>query len=101
MEYKSFGEYLKSLPENTVFRLWEKKQIFTPYEQAEKFTDQSIFVNDVCDYVIIKDVINLPDGDLLLTVSDTEINSDYMQFYKLSEIALAKAGDDSISNLFF
>ena len=94
MEYKSFGEYLKTLPSNTVFRLWEYKRMFTPYEQAEKFIDQSIYKDEICDYVIIKDVINLPNGDLLLAMTYPNSDSKYISYYKLSEIALAKSESD-------
>ena len=91
--YKSFGEYLKTLPPTTVFRLWEKKQIFTPYEWEQKFTDQSLYENDICLYVCISDVIELPDGDLLLVTYDPALES-YLTYYKLSEISLAKSMED-------
>ena len=93
MTYNSFGDYLKSLPPNTIFRLWEYKRMFTPYEQAEQFIDQSIYKNEVCDYIIIKDVINLPDGDLLLAVSD-ECDSGIIDYYRLSDITLSKVDSD-------
>lgn len=94
MTYNSFGEYLQSLPPNTVFRLWEYKRMFTPYEQAEKFSDESLLVNDECDFIRILDVINLPDGDLFLATTEAWGDDKYISYYKLSEIALAKAEKD-------
>ena len=94
MQYNSFGEYLQSLPLNTVFRLWEYKRMFTPYEQAEKFSDESLLVNDECDFIRILDVINLPDGDLFLATTEAWSDDKYISYYKLSEIALAKAEKD-------
>lgn len=94
MQYNSFAEYLKSLPPNTVFRIWEYKRMFTPYEQAEKFSDESLYVSDECDFVKICDVINLPDGDLFLATADAYDNTGYICYYKLSEISLAKSDKD-------
>lgn len=96
MQYNSFGEYLKSLPADTVFRLWEYKRLFTPYEQARLYEDQSVLENDECFYVCIKDIINLPDGDILLATYSVESGGidDYITYYKLSNIALAKCEAD-------
>lgn len=94
MQYNSFGEYLQSLPPNTIFRLWEYKRMFTPYEQAEKFSDESLYVNDECDHVRILDVIALPDGDLLLAITYAYGDGKYISYYKLSEISLGKSEKD-------
>jgi len=94
MQYNSFGEYLQSLPPNTIFRLWEYKRMFTPYEQAEKFSDESLYVNDECDHVRILDVIALPDGDLLLATTYAYGDGKYISYYKLSEISLGKSEKD-------
>lgn len=94
MQYNSFAEYLQSLPPNTVFRLWEYKRMFTPYEQAEKFSDESLLVNDECDFIRILDVINLPDGDLFLATTGAWDDDKYIGYYKLSEIVLVKAEKD-------
>lgn len=96
MEYKTFYDYLKSLPENTIFRLWHKKWIFTPYEVDAKFTDQSLYIDSICSFIIIDDIINLPDGDLLLAVhSSSDDENTYTDYYKLSEISIAKVCNDN------
>lgn len=97
MQYNSFGEYLNSLPADTVFRLWEYKRLFTPYEQTRLYEDQSVLENDECFYVRIKDTINLPDGDILLatySVEGGDDSDDYITYYKLSNVALAKSETD-------
>lgn len=94
MTYNSFGDYLKSLPPDTIFRLWQYKRMFTPYEQEEKFMDESQYVNDECDFVKILDTINLPDGDLLLATTYAYGDGKYISYYKLSEISLNKSEKD-------
>lgn len=94
MQYNSFAEYLQSLPPDTVFRIWQYKRMFTPYEQEEKFSDESQYVDDECDYIRILDVITLPDGDLLLATTYAWGESSYISYYKLSEISLAKSEKD-------
>lgn len=94
MEHKSFGEYLKTLRENTVFRIWRYKKMFTPYEQDEKFSDQSVYEDEFAKRIVIDDVIELPDGDLLLAVHDWECESSYINYYKLSDISIAKSDSD-------
>ena len=94
MQYNSFAEYLKSLPPDTIFRLWQYKRMFTPYEQDEKFLDESQYVNVECDHIRILDVITLPDGDLLLATTYAYGNGKYISYYKLSEISLGKSERD-------
>ena len=94
MQYNSFGEYLQSLPPDTIFRLWEYKRMFTPYEQEQKFSDESLYINDKCDYIRILDVITLPDGDLLLATTYAYGDGKYISYYKLSEISLGKSEND-------
>ena len=95
MTYNSFGDYLKSLPPDTIFRVWVRKRIFTPYEQDSKFIGQSLYEDDIATHIIITDVISLPDGDLLLATYNSDDNDKgYITYYKLSEIDLAKADYD-------
>ena len=94
MNYDSFAAYLKSQPENTIFRLWKYIKVFTPYEQHQMFTDQSRFEDDFCEYVIIDDTINLPDGDILLKTHCPSNNPNYYCFYKLSDIQLEQSDKD-------
>jgi hypothetical protein len=68
--------------------------MFTPYEQEQKFSDESLLVNDECDHIRILDVITLPDGDLLLATTYAYGDGKYISYYKLSEISLGKSEKD-------
>ena len=92
--------WLSDVGEERVFRMWVFKKMFTPYEQDEKFSDESVYVDDICKYVMIKELIELPDGDLLIGFQDTDdIDSDnlYLKYYKLSEIRLDYCQNDNES----
>ena len=83
--------WLSDVGEERVFRMWVFKKMFTPYEQDEKFSDESVYVDDICKYVMIKELIELPDGDLFIGFQDADdADSDnlYLEYYKLSEIRL-------------
>ena len=80
--------WLSDVGEERVFRMWVFKKMFTPYEQDEKFSDESVYVDDICKYVMIKEIIELPDGDLLIGFQDTDNDNLYLEYYKLSEIRL-------------
>lgn len=90
-----FAKYLKSLPENTIFRLWRLKHIFTPFEQDVKDEYQSIYEDEVCKKVHILDALDLPDGDMLLAVHDIEHSDGYIEYFKLSNVELARTNKDN------
>ena len=80
--------WLSDVGDERVFRMWVFKKMFTPYEQDENFLDDSVYVDDTCKYVMIKELIELPDGDLLIGFQDTDSDNLYLEYYKLSEIRL-------------
>ena len=80
--------WLSDVGEERVFRMWIFKKMFTPYEQDEKFSDESVYVDDTCKFVMIKELIELPDGDLLIGFQDADSDNLYLEYYKLSEIRL-------------
>ena len=80
--------WLSDVGEERVFRMWVFKKMFTPYEQDKKFSDESVYEDDVCKYVMIKELIELPDGDLLIGFQDADSDNLYLEYYKLSEIRL-------------
>ena len=80
--------WLSDVGEERVFRMWVFKKMFTPYEQDEKFLDESVYVDDTCKFVMIKELIELPDGDLLIGFQDADSDNLYLEYYKLSEIRL-------------
>ena len=86
--------WLSDVGEDRVFRLWVFKKMFTPYEQDEKFSDESVYEDDVCKYVMIKELIELPDGDLLIGFQDADSDNLYLEYFKLSEIRLDYRPED-------
>jgi hypothetical protein len=77
-----------------VFRYWVYRRMFTPYEQEQKFTDETVFEDNHCSYGTIREAVELPDGDVLIgftdpfddTVPEGSLNIHYL---RLSEIRLA------------
>ena len=80
--------WLSDVGEERIFRIWIFKKMFTPYEQDEKFSDESVYVDDTCKFVMIKELIELPDGDLLIGFQDADSDIEYLEYLKLSEIRL-------------
>lgn len=80
--------WLSDEAEDRVFRMWIFKRMFTPYEQDEKFSDESIYEDDTCKFVMIKELIELADGDYLIGFQDVDRDDLYIEYYKLSEIRL-------------
>ena len=76
--------------------------MFTPYEQDEKFSDETMFENSECSFICIETVHDLPDGDLVLgvryiydEVGLNEPESEHIiEYFKFSEIRLAYIASD-------
>ena len=81
-----------------VYRYWIYKRMFTPYELDGKFVDESEFVTTACSFGMIREAIELPDGDILLGFIDPEDYNTgrdlYVAYHKLSEIKLAFSPSD-------
>lgn len=83
-----------------IYRYWVYKRMFTPEEQATKWEDQSIYEQDECEYGRIVEAVELPDGDILLGFidpyeSESSTAYGYINYHKLSEIALAYSPRDA------
>lgn len=57
---------------NTIFRMFEYKKIWTPYEMDQKFMDESEFKNDHSTLVKVKEAVTLPNGEILLKLRDVD-----------------------------
>lgn len=86
--------WLSDVGEERVFRMWVFKKMFTPYEQDEKFSDESVYVDDTCKFVMIKEIIELADGDYLIGFQDADSDNEYLEYFKLSEIRLDYRPED-------
>lgn len=96
--YKDLQEFLKD-KEGKIFRIWVFKRMFTPYEQEQKFSDDSLYEDSTASLVTIHEVIPLPDGDVLIGVRTIDFgDSDdkpYIEYYKLSELRINFNAEDS------
>ena len=105
--YYSFGDFdtwMHDVGEDRTFRMWVYKKMFTPYEQHVLSPVESEYDNDECYFVRIREVITLPDGNLLLGIQyvydeeDESATADNcsMEYYKLGEIHLAYFPSDNV-----
>ena len=94
-----------------IFRYCKYKKVFTPYEQDNKFIDESIFEDGgYVNFGYIRQGIELPDGDVLLKIEDTEAPDDLDEddiensaedkfrkfvYIKLSDISLEEYDSDN------
>lgn len=92
--FEDIKTFFKSI-ENRPIIYWVYKKMFTPYELDKKFMDESIYEDCHGTEGYIKEVILLPDNDILLGIArvfedseDNEYNY-FVDYYKLSEIRMA------------
>lgn len=100
--YTSFSDFLiKNEPR--IIRFWVYKRIFTPLEMDKKYIDQGCYENTQSHTGVIREVITLPDNDLLLgiaelyeDVSDLLSDTRCLEYYKLSELRIAYFPTDDV-----
>ena len=85
---KTFEEFVEE-NRNKIFRMLELRRVgdWTPYEIEGKFMDQDQYVDNQYNFVKIVDVIELPDGDLLIgykLICDWKEHENEKTFEKLS-----------------
>ncbi len=81
--------------EGQFFSFWHYRHMFTPYEQEQKFSDESVFDGTTAIVGKVAEVICLPDGDVLLGIKDEFDDSVY---YKLSELYIERIPYDDEPN---
>ena len=91
--YNNIQDFFKAI-ENRLIIYWVYKKKFTPYDNEVKSKDVDIYENNVGTEGMIKEVILLPDNDILLGLAqDMELidyeRNYYMDYYRLSEIHIA------------
>ena len=92
--YGNFFEFLQK-NKDRLFRFWVYKRLFTPLEQEKKYIDECVYEDTHAHTGIIREVIVLPDNDLLLgfyipccDTVDEEDEYKHIDYYKLSEIRM-------------
>lgn len=92
--FENVQQFFKAI-KNRQIRYWVYKRKYTPYEESSKFEDESIFEDHHASEGYVKEVVLLPDNDVLLgiaSVFDGLEHDEYnytVDYYKLSEIRLS------------
>ena len=83
---------------DTIFRFLVYRRMYTPYEQAEKYIDESFYEDDHYFFGYLENVIDLGYGNWLLgfrLIDDCNGEKfDNIEYYKLDEIRLSYFDDD-------
>ena len=103
-DYPNFIDFAMA-NENLPFRFWVYRRMYTPLEQDKKYMDESYYEDTYCKIAYIREVIILPDNDILLGFEDAEFAGDTDEegrsdtaiwYYKLSEIRLERYDGDVV-----
>lgn len=92
--YTDLETWLHDDADEVLFNVYVKKHIYTPYEQEQKFSDESTEELELQNVHIVK-AVELPDKDVLLgfqwfSEDPEEPTQSYIYYYKLSEIRLVE-----------
>ena len=85
--------WLLDFNEEKIFRIYRRKDVFTPYEQEKKFMDETVW-ECVSESAKIVEAIELPNKDMLFGFRDLYeddsglIESACITYYMLSQIQL-------------
>lgn len=92
--YDDFKQFFMQNP-NRIFRYWVYRRMFTPYEQKQAYMDESFFEQSHALFGIVREVVTLPDGDLLLGIAEiaedtSELSAELRQiaYHRLSNLQL-------------
>ena len=100
--YNNFESFVKDVAFNRIFRMLEYRHPgdWTPYEQERKFRDENRYVSSMYTHIQIKEVIVLPNNDVLIGYSEILDYEDFnnadrsIYYRKLSQIELSFHPED-------
>lgn len=94
VSYESFSDFILANPKR-IYRFWIYRHGYTPYEQKQCYSDESLFEETSARLGVLRELIPLSDGNALLGfaefIEDTsEISSDVraIAYYRLSDIRM-------------
>ena len=97
-----FETWMLDFGQDHIFRMLEYRRPgeWTPLELSQKYTDQSRYVSDFFQKIIIKEAIELPDKDILIgyiSIEDIDDNNEEacITYKKLSQIELTYCPGDN------
>ena len=87
--YDNFKQFFEQNP-GRIYRYWVYRRMFTPYEQKQAYMDESFFEQSQALFGVVREVVPLPNGDLLLGIADitedeSELSADN---HRLSDLQL-------------
>lgn len=92
--YENFADFLHENP-NRIYRYWIYRHGYTPYEQKQCFSDESLFEETRGCYGVLREVIPLSGGNVLLGFAEfAEDTSEIVSgdraiaYYRLSDLRL-------------
>ena len=92
--YDDFKQFFEQNP-GRIYRYWVYRRMFTPYEQKQSYMDESFFEQSQALFGVVREVVPLPNGDLLLGIADiaedaSELSADnrQMTYHRLSDLQL-------------
>lgn len=69
-QWTDLDTWMHDNADERIFRLWKYKKVFTPAEVAAKYSDESVYEDDICTYVWIEEVIEFENGKILFGFKD-------------------------------
>ena len=75
-----------------VIRFHVYRRMFTPQEVEKQYIDQSVYESNTASIGMVREVISLPNGDVLLGIGgicEDVCDMNYLEYYRLSEIRLS------------
>lgn len=94
LSYDSLGDFIRKNP-SRIYRYWIYRHGYTPYEQKQCYSDESLYEETCARLGVLREVITLADGNALLGftefIEDTsEIVSDVraITYYRLCDIRM-------------
>lgn len=92
--YADFKKFFEQNP-GRIYRYWVYRRMFTPYEQKQAYMDESFFEQSQALFGVFREVVPLPNGDLLLGMADiaedaAELSADnrQMTYHRFSDLQL-------------
>ena len=75
--YDNFKQFFEQNP-GRIYRYWVYRRMFTPYEQKQAYMDESFFEQSQALFGVVREVVPLPNGDLLLGIADIAEDAWYL-----------------------
>lgn len=94
VSYEGLADFMRENP-NRIYRYWIYRHGYTPYEQKQCYSDESLFEETRARLGVLREVVPLSDGNALLGFAEfveaaSEITSEVraLAYYRLSDIRM-------------